>query len=224
MARTNTKAKSSRQARPARSRTAGKRATQARRARPRGRGRSQSRSAAASTFTTMARRLGDVAKKMTEMMTQKSEAEDAVALLEQDHRDVEGFLDQFEQAGENSTKQELARQICLALTVHAEIEERLFYPTARKKADEELKELLDEAEVEHASAKALIAEIEPMTPRDRLFAAKVKVLGEYVKHHVKEEENELFSKVRDTDIDLEALGKKLKELKMSLLKQMSGRG
>src|SRR5258708_39531755 len=96
MARTNTKVKSRRQARPARSRTAGKRATQARRARPRGRGRSQSRSAAASTFTTMARRLGDVAKKMTEMMTQKSEAEDAVALLEQDHRGGAGFRHQVD--------------------------------------------------------------------------------------------------------------------------------
>src|SRR5258708_33865080 len=116
MARTNTKAKSSRQARPARSRTAGKRATQARRARPRGRGRSQSRSAAASAFTTMARRLGAVAKKMTEMMTQKSEAEDAGALLERDHREVEGVLDPFAQAGEASTKQRLTRQSSLTRT------------------------------------------------------------------------------------------------------------
>lgn len=222
MARTSTKSKSSGRARPARSRAAGKRTTRARRARPQGRGRSAS--AATSTFTTMARRLGDVAKKMTEMMSQKGEAEDAIALLEQDHRDVESFLEQFEEADDNSTKQELARQICLALTVHAEVEERLFYPTARKKADEELEGLLDEAEVEHASAKEMIAEIEGMTPRDRLFEAKVKVLGEYVKHHVKEEENELFPKVRDTDIDLVGLGKKMKELKMSLLKQMSGKG
>jgi hemerythrin superfamily protein len=172
----------------------------------------------------MAKKLGDVAKKMTEMVSQKPEAEDAIGLLEQDHRDVEQFLDQFEQAEDNQTKQQLARQICLALTVHSEIEEKQFYPAARRQGEEEIGELLDEAEVEHASAKQLIAQIESMTPRDKLFDAKVKVLGEYVKHHVKEEENELFPKVRDTDMDLVGMGKKLKELKMSLLKQTAGRG
>jgi len=224
MARTSTKAKSNRRARPARSRSAAKRTNRARRARPQRRGRAQSASTSAFSFSTMAKRLGDVAKKMTEMVSQKPEADDAIGLLEQDHRDVEQFLEQFEQAEDNPTKQQIARQICLALTVHSEIEEKLFYPTARKQGGDELQDLLDEAEVEHAAAKELIAQIESMTPRDRLFDAKVKVLGEYVKHHVREEENELFPKVRDTDIDLVALGKKLRELKMSLLKQTAGRG
>lgn len=225
MARTSTKAKSSRRTRPARARTAGKRTGRARRARPQQRrGRSQSSTGMGLSFSAMTKKLSDVARKMAEMVSQKPEADDAIGLLEQDHRDVEQFLDQFEQAEDNQTKQQLARQICLALTVHTEIEEKQFYPTARRQGGEELTDLLDEAEVEHASAKELISQIEGMTPRDRLFHAKVMVLGEYVKHHVREEENELFPKVRDTDMDLVGLGKKLRDLKMSLLKQTAGRG
>jgi hypothetical protein len=77
--------------------------------------------------------------------------------------------------------------------------------------------------VEHASAKQLIAEIEEMSPRDKLFDAKVKVLVEYVKHHVKEEENELFPKVRDSGIDLHEMGRMLTERKLELLSTLSGR-
>lgn len=145
---------------------------------------------------------------------------DGIALLENDHRMVEQFLEEFEQA-EGREKAELARKICLALTVHAAIEEELFYPRARKAIDDE--ELVDEAEVEHATVKQLIAEIESMTPRERLFDARVKVLGEYVKHHVREEENELFPKIRESGIDLEGLARRLGQRKLELLSEMAGR-
>jgi hypothetical protein len=89
------------------------------------------------------------------------------------------------------------------------------YPLARKELEEA--DLIDEADVEHAAAKQLIAEIEGMSPRDKLFEAKVKVLGEYVKHHVNEEENELFPKMRETDLDFYKLGERLAARKMALL-------
>lgn len=171
------------------------------------------------SFGAMARKLGDAAKEMVQKATQQPAANDAIQLLEQDHREVEQMLEQFEQAGDNGMKSEIADKICLALTVHTEIEEKIFYPRARKQIEEE--DLLDEAEVEHASAKQLIAQIQKMTPRDRLFDAKVKVLGEYVKHHVKEEENELFPQARDSGMNLEKVGEELREEKMALLKKAS---
>ena len=144
---------------------------------------------------------------------------DAIALLEHDHREVEQLLDEFEQA-EGREKAELARKICVALTVHAAIEEELFYPRARKAIDEE--ELIDEAMVEHETAKQLIAEIASMGARDKLFDARVKVLGEYVKHHVKEEENEIFPKAREGGLDLEGIGRQLGERKLELLSELAG--
>jgi hemerythrin superfamily protein len=140
---------------------------------------------------------------------------DATALLEQDHREVEAFFEQFEHLDNNAEKQKLAARICLALTVHAQIEEELIYPLARKNLEEA--DLVEEAEVEHAAAKQLISEIEDMSPRDKLFDAKVKVLGEYVKHHVHEEENELFPKMRKADFDFYKLGEKLAARKIALL-------
>jgi len=171
------------------------------------------------SFGVIARKLGDAAKEMVQKATQQPAANDAIQLLEQDHREVEQMLEQFEQASDNGMKSEIADKICLALTVHTEIEEKIFYPRARKQIEEE--DLLDEAEVEHASAKQLIAQIQKMTPRDRLFDAKVKVLGEYVKHHVKEEENELFPQARDSGMNLEKVGEELREEKMALLKKAS---
>lgn len=158
---------------------------------------------------------------MGQQVSEQKVPADAIALLEQDHREVEAFYKQFEQADSSSEKAELAWKICVALTVHAEIEEQVFYPAARRAIDDT--EILDEAEVEHMSAKQLIAEIETMTPRDKLFDAKVKVLVEYVKHHVKEEETELFPKVRQADLDLHAIGRKLGERKVALLGKLSGK-
>lgn len=161
------------------------------------------------------------ARMMGEQVSEQKVPADALALLEQDHREVEAFYKQFEQADSSSEKSELAWKICVALTVHAEIEEEILYPKARRAIEET--DLLDEAEVEHMSAKQLIAEISAMSPRDKLFDAKVKVLVEYVKHHVKEEENELFPKLRDSGLDLHAMGRKLAARKIELLAQLSGR-
>ncbi len=156
-----------------------------------------------------------MAKKVGTISTEQIVPGEATDLLEQDHREVEAFFDQFEHLDSKADKRKLASRICLALSVHAQIEEELIYPLARQELDEA--DLVDEAEVEHASTKQLIAEIEAMSPRDTLFDAKVKVLGEYVKHHVQEEETELFPKMRAIDLDFYTLGEKLAARKIALL-------
>ena len=142
----------------------------------------------------------------------------AIGLLEQDHREAEAFFSQFETDEER--RAELARKICLALTVHAAIEEEIFYPMARQAG---LGDLLDEAEVEHAAAKQLIAEIEATKKKDRLFPAKVKVLGEYVKHHIQEEEGKLFPLLQDRELDLLELGREIAARRIALLIGFGGR-
>lgn len=145
---------------------------------------------------------------------------DAIALLKQDHRTVEALFDQFEDAEEHEQSQ-LAERICNMLTVHAQIEEEILYPTAKQAfEDEEEQDLVNEAAVEHQSAKDLIAKIEGMTPDDEAFKASVKVLGEYVKHHVKEEENELFAALKKTDVDLKEMGAQLADRKFALMEEM----
>ena len=135
-----------------------------------------------------------------------AKAMDAIALLTGDHREVEELFEQFEKLGEraNAKKKQIADQICTALMVHARIEEELFYPAARE-AVKDAGDLLDEAEVEHASAKDLILQIQEMDPEDELYDAKVKVLSEQIEHHVKEEEKEMFPKVKKSKLDLVAL-------------------
>ena len=145
-------------------------------------------------------------------------ANDAIALLKADHKEVAEMLEKFETA--RSTKEKLAQQICLSLTIHAQIEEEIFYPAAREALGEEGGDLLDEAKVEHNSLKELIGHIEGSSPEDELFDAHVKVLGEYVKHHVKEEENELFPKLKKTDLDLKDMGAQLFDRKMQLMQEM----
>lgn len=129
---------------------------------------------------------------------------DAIALLETDHRAVETLFEDFEQAGGNADQRDIVNAICIALKIHARLEEELFYPAAAKVLDDP--SLIMEAMVEHASAKDLIAQIETGAPGQPIFKARVKVLSEYVAHHVAEEENELFSQVRNSALDLEALG------------------
>lgn len=159
--------------------------------------------------------LSRMAKKAGTISTEQIVPGEATDLLEQDHREVEAFFEQFEQLDSNPDKRKLVSKICLVLSIHAQIEEELIYPLARQELDEE--DLVDEAEVEHASAKQLIAEIEAMSPRDKLFDAKVKVLGEYVKHHVQEEESELFPKMKEADLDFYSLGEKVAARKIALL-------
>lgn len=145
----------------------------------------------------------------------------AISLLKKDHRDVEHMFDEYEQLDDDAEKVELFNKIALALKVHTQIEEEIFYPEERGEVDDDI---LDEAYVEHASAKSLIAEIEAMRPDEDLYDAKVKVLGEYIKHHVKEEEQPggMFSQAKKGDEDLDAMGERLQARKEELMTKLGG--
>jgi hemerythrin superfamily protein len=141
---------------------------------------------------------------------------DAIALLKADHRQVEEWFEQFKKARTEDRKQELATNICEALKVHTTIEEEIFYPAFLEATDDT--DLHHEAEVEHNGAKKLIAEIEASGPDDDYFDAKVNVLSEMIKHHVKEEEQPggMFAEARKSDMDLDALGEQLAARKSEL--------
>lgn len=146
--------------------------------------------------------------------------QDAIALLKQDHKLVSQLFDEFEKA-DDEEQSAIAQRVCQLLTVHATIEEEILYPAAKEAfEDEEDEDLINEAEVEHGSAKELIAKIEGMSDGDEHFKATVTVLGEYIKHHVKEEENELFPKLRKTELDLKEIGARLADRKFALMEQM----
>ena len=155
----------------------------------------------------------------------ESKNPDAIALLKQDHRTVEELFAQFEKASGEGRKQKLAEQICLELSVHATIEEEIFYPACEGKVDEEL---LKEAYVEHDGAKLLIAEIEAGDGQsDDFFDAKVKVLQEQIEHHVEEEEKRmegLFSQARKAGLDMDALGEQLAQRKTELVAEYQAGG
>jgi Hemerythrin HHE cation binding domain len=142
---------------------------------------------------------------------------DAIALLKADHRKVEGLFEQFEKAKDSGRKQKLAQEICTELTVHATIEEEIFYPACKEAVEDDLEH---EAYVEHDGAKVLIAEIAQGSPEDEFYDAKVMVLSEMIKHHVKEEEKPgegFFAQARKGDVDMEALGGTLQARKEQLL-------
>lgn len=142
---------------------------------------------------------------------------DAIKLLKADHKEVSEMLEKFESGRLTPAKKEaLAKQICTALSVHAQIEEEIFYPVAREAARKADQNMLDEAEVEHGSIKDLVAAIEDGSA-SALFEANVHVLGEYVKHHVKEEETELFPALKSTDMDMEEIGAQLAQRKEELM-------
>jgi hemerythrin superfamily protein len=144
---------------------------------------------------------------------------DVIDLLSDDHRKVEELFEDYESSkdeADDEAKAALVATICLELTVHATVEEEIFYPAARGALDEEDAAMLDEAEVEHATVKVLIADLADMQPSDPLYDAKVKVLSEYVKHHVKEEEGEIFPSVRESELDLAALGEEIAARKQEL--------
>lgn len=143
-------------------------------------------------------------------------SKDAIALLKADHRQVEKWFKQFDKARAASRKKSLAAQICGALRVHTTIEEEIFYPAfLAATADEDLHH---EAEVEHEGAKKLIATIESTGPDDAYFAARVTVLSEMIKHHVKEEEQPggMFAEARKSDMDLDLLGQRMTARKAQL--------
>lgn len=143
-------------------------------------------------------------------------AKDAISLLINDHKDVKAMFKKFAGLTDRSTvgKKKIADQICHALTLHAQLEEEIFYPAVRTVIKDD--DLMDEALVEHAAAKELIAEIEGMDPGDDLYDAKVHVLSEQIDHHVREEEDEMFPKVRKTILDLVELGDEMNARKAQL--------
>lgn len=147
----------------------------------------------------------------------KSAPNDAIALLTADHKKVKDLFEQFDKLSDRSkvNKKKIADQICLELTVHTQVEEEIFYPAVRDPIKDD--DLMDEAVVEHASAKELIAQISEMDPGDDLYDAKVKVLSEQIEHHVGEEEGEMFPKVRKTKVDLVELGEHMAARKEELM-------
>jgi hypothetical protein len=158
-----------------------------------------------------------IARAAQEMKTSLAVAEfpdDAIALLQQDHRKVEALFEEFEHTQSKSEKAVIAAKICLELRVHTQIEEEILYPPAHKEIEHDL---VDEATVEHAGAKDLIYQIEAMSPSEHLYDAKVKVLSEYIKHHVKEEETEMFPKLRG-HLNLHDLAERLSKRKVELIK------
>jgi hemerythrin-like domain-containing protein len=144
----------------------------------------------------------------------KEPANSALALLQEDHRQVQKIFRDFRRLAKDGAgdddKRRMVMQACDMLTVHARIEEELFYPAMRRYADEDI---MDEALVEHDSAKELIAQLLEMQPGDHLYDAKFTVLGEMVKHHIEEEESRIFQKARKSGIDLVGLGREMKYLK-----------
>jgi len=142
-------------------------------------------------------------------------AVDALTLLEADHREVDDLFGAFKEASSDAEQRDIARSICVALKVHARLEEELFYPAVWPALED--KSLIAEAMVEHASARDLIAQIESGAPGEAYFSARVRVLGEYVRHHVDEEEEEIFPQVRKGKLDLAALGELLARRKAELM-------
>ena len=154
----------------------------------------------------------------------ETQQQDAIALLKADHRAVEELFEKFEKASGDGRKQTLAQEICLELSVHAQIEEEIFYPACEGKVEEDL---LKESYVEHDGAKVLIAEIINGEPSDEFYDAKVKVLQEEIEHHVEEEEKRmegLFAQARKAGLDMDALGQELAARKQELTEQFKASG
>jgi len=147
-------------------------------------------------------------------------AQDATAMLRADHQKVSELFKEYESAHSASRKKALVAEICQELTVHAQIEEEVFYPAVKAALKD--KELIPEATVEHATLKDLIAQVEGVEPDGEMYDAKVKVMSEYVKHHVKEEQGEIFPKARETDLDMKDLGRQMAERKAQLMAGAAG--
>jgi iron-sulfur cluster repair protein YtfE (RIC family) len=151
----------------------------------------------------------------------ETRAKDAIALLKADHRKVEGLFAKYEEAKANDgRKQQIFQQIALELKVHMQLEEEIFYPQSREFVEEE--DTVNEAEVEHAAAKDLIAQLEGMSPSDEMYDAKVTVLQEQIEHHVEEEEEEYFPEVKKNGMDTKAVGEEIMARKRELMGRMDG--
>jgi hemerythrin superfamily protein len=163
----------------------------------------------------MATNASTKSKRAAVRKTKGASKTDAISLLKQDHRQVEEWFEEYEDLEDEDEKAELADKICQALKVHTQIEEEIFYPAAREATGDD--DLLDEALVEHAGAKHLISEIEAMEPSEDLYDAKIRVLSEQIKHHVKEEEEELFPEIGKSKMNTAAVGQQMAERKAELM-------
>lgn len=143
---------------------------------------------------------------------------DAISILSEDHKNVQALFKQFEklhgQKNSEDKKKELVQQICVELTIHTKTEEELFYPAMRDAIQD--MDMLDEAYIEHASAKELIQQLQSMPISDELYDARVHVLGEYINHHIKEEESKIFPAAKKAKLDMETLGEEIAERKEEL--------
>lgn len=157
-------------------------------------------------------------------MARTGRKEDAIALLKKDHREVEGLFKEFEalEEGESQAVEPVIASACTELKIHDKLESEIFYPAIREQAgdDKEIEDLLNEAEVEHDHVRDLVQTIEGMSADDEKRNAHFTVLMEYVKHHVKEEEKEMFPKLKKLDIDFKEIGSRMKERKQELMAEL----
>ena len=147
--------------------------------------------------------------------------QDAIALLKSDHRQVKALFSEFDKLkddGAEEDKAAIVAQICKELKIHTAIEEEIFYPAVRKAIEDS--DLMDEALVEHAGAKDLVAQLEDATVDDDLYTAKVTVLGEQIEHHVQDEEGSMFPKAKTAKVDMATLGAKMTQRKTALMEEM----
>ncbi len=169
-------------------------------------------------MTTPSRTATDTAKK-TAPQKGKPAGPNAIAMLKADHQHVSGLFEAYEKARSPVKKQTLVNEICTALSVHAQIEEEIFYPAVKAVLKDSL--LVPEAQVEHASLEDLITRLEGAEPDGEVVDAQVKVLSEYVKHHVKEEQDEMFPKAKASSLDMADLGARMAARKDELLAQLA---
>ncbi len=158
------------------------------------------------------------------MAKQQPQQRDALQMLAEDHRKVEELFEKYENARSASVQRKIVQQICEELTIHTMIEEQVFYPAVRDAVEGDM---LDEAQVEHDSAKALILSLMQAEPGEEYYEAKVSVLKEQVEHHVYEEERQrgsMFAQVRKADVDLAAIGQEMAALKKQLQEQAKAGG
>ena len=157
------------------------------------------------------------AKKLA-MKTAAPSSPDATAMLKADHKKVSGLFDEFEKSRSPRRKKEIVAKICMELTIHTQLEEEIFYPAVKAALKDH--ELVPEATVEHGAVKDLISQVQNVEPNGEMYDAKVKVMGEFVKHHVKEEHNEIFPKAKKTKLDMVALGLRMADRKAELMADM----
>lgn len=158
---------------------------------------------------------------MPKRKSAKSKLPAPLAMLIEDHKKVRKLFKEFAKldSDDDDQKRQIGEKTCQELTIHAQLEEEVFYPAIRKELADEENEMVDEAEVEHSVAKQLIAQLEGTDPSDPQYGATYKVLSEYVGHHIEEEETELFKEVKRTDIDFEKLAQEMRQRKQALMQK-----